>query len=216
MLVLFSCNSGKTIEVETISNHINALNVKQSNYGPEYIKYDALAIEDSRTLLTYKITNYTDKTYYFNVEGYQKLAAKPEYIQINNALLVITDKNGMPVVPKVSCPSISYDPAWLYSQYLGYKYPLDYKKNNFIIFPNQSLYFEWFVVLPFGNLLEGVNYSVILDEQKKYFAQILIGSTSNRKYISRTDLRTIEENNYEIFDGILTSKNKIPVIIANP
>lgn len=219
LLTLFSCSSQKSLEIEVTTEYINSLNVSVSEYGSQYIKMDTLAVENSRTRLTFKITNYSNKTYYFNVLGYQEsLDGKlmRDKIKINNALLSIYDKHGKPVMARASQPSLDFDSDMLYSRYLNYDHHIDLQNKNFIIHPDETLYFEWFVVLPFGNLLEDTNYSVILDEHKEYFAKILIGSTSNLEYISRTDLETIKENKYEIFDGIITSKNRVPIRINNP
>ena len=86
--------------------------------------------------------------------------------------------------------------------------------NNFIIHAHEALYFEWFIVLPFGNMLEDINYSVKLDSTKKYYAEILMHSDTihYKKAISRTDLKTIQENGYKIFNGTIRSKNRIPII----
>lgn len=216
VFILFSCGKEKTIEVEVLTKQINAFNLKQSEYGPQYIKGDALAVEKSRTLLTYKITNHTNEVYYFNVEGYQKNNMAQEGIRVNNAALVIYDKNRKPIVPRIGHPTLNYSEDWLYSQYLNYSYEFAYKENNFVIHPDETLYFEWFVVLPFGNLLENANYSIVLNDKEKYVAKILMGSTANPKYISRTDLQTIKENHYKIYDGVITSKNTTPVVINNP
>ena len=70
-----------------------------------------------------------------------------------------------------------------------------------------------FIILPFAKLKETINYQVVLDSNKKYFAEILLSSdsTNYKKFISRTDLQTIKANGYEVYHGIIKSKNKIPI-----
>jgi len=86
---------------------------------------------------------------------------------------------------------------------------------NFVIHPNETLYFESYIILPFGDMLSNHNYEVLLDNRKKYSAVFSIhsDSTYHKKILSRTDLRTIKENGYEVFNGVVTSENEIPIII---
>ena len=73
------------------------------------------------------------------------------------------------------------------------------------------MFFEWFVNLPYGNDMQ--NAHVELDKNKKYYAEMVMFSDSinYKKSVSRTTLKTIKENNYKIFHGIIKSKNKIPI-----
>jgi hypothetical protein len=97
-------------------------------------------------------------------------------------------------------------------EYLGYKNSFIINK-NFVIYPNQTIYFEWFIFLPYGNIVESSTYTVEFNPQKKYFAEIIMNSdsTNYKKTISRVDLQTIKENGYEVYNGVIKSKNKIPI-----
>jgi hypothetical protein len=212
LFFLFCTSSEKGVELEVLTKHLNAADVELKDYGMEYIKDVELAIKQSRTVVTYKLTNHTNKTYYFNVDGYQDDEGWRD-IKLDKASLIICDEKGKKVVSKRNEPSLVYDANYIFSEYLEYSHVKKKHSKNFFLHPAETLYFEWYVVLPFGNLSEGVNYCVVLDKQQKYSGQVLIGSTLNKKTISRTDLKTIEENHYQIFDGVVTSNNTVPIVI---
>lgn len=213
-ILIAGCGSQDNLELEIVTKSLNCKDVGLSQC-PKYMKMDTLAVKDSRTVVTYKLTNNTKKTYYFNLDDYDEYLHY-SFINLNNACLAIYDSNGNYQKPHVSSPSGGFDRGQIHSEYLGYQYRgrLHATNSNFIIHPNETLYFEWFVVLPFGNLSEDLNYSVVLNPKKKYYANILVHSdTTNYKLsLSRTDLKTIEDNGYEIYRGTITSKNKIPII----
>jgi len=141
---------------------------------------------------------------------------KYRYIKINAGHVAIYDSNGKYQKPHTSSPSGGDSQKMLYLKYLNYNYcGLSHDNSqNFIIHPHETLYFEWFIVLPFGNVLEDINYSVVLDSKKKYYAEVLMhsDSTNYKNSVSRADLKTIQDNGYEIFDGTIKSKNRIPIV----
>lgn len=146
-----------------------------------------------------------------------KIHSNMSILKINSGYIDIYDNKGNYQKPRVSLPSvIGLSTEELYKKSLDYNDMRVYLENgkNFIIHPNETLYFEWFVVLPFGHLLEEANYMVNLDPKQKYYAEILVHSDSAKykECISRTDLKTIEHNGYEVFNGTIRSKNKIPVV----
>lgn len=212
-LLFLSCTpSEKGIELEVLTKRLNAAELGINDYNLEYIKAEELAIEQSRTVVAYKLTNHTDKTYYFNVDGYQDDEGWRD-IKLDKASLIIYDEKGNKVVSKRSEPSLSYDKNYTFTKYMGYSGKRNMHSKNFILHSGETLYFEWYVVLPFGSLFEGVDYWVVLNKQQQYFGQVVVGSAPNNKTISRTDLKTIARNHYEIFDGVVKSKNNIPVVI---
>ncbi len=211
---ILGCSTQNNLELEIITKEINCKDVKFQDY-PQYMKMDTVAIEESRTLLMYKLTNNTNKTYYFNLDDFDD-DFKYKFIKIKEGHISIYDDNGTYQKPRISSPSDENKSEMLYIEYLNKSdNSLEHdNSNNFFIHPGESLYFEWFIVLPFGNLLEDINYSVVLDSKKKYFAEIMMhsDSTGYKNSISRADLKTIQENKYEVFNGTIKSKNKIPII----
>lgn len=211
-IVLTGCNTKNDLELEIINKDINYLKVERSKYV-DFITSDDEAPENSRTIIVYKLTNNSNTTYYFNVDAYED-RLKKNFIKMNNALVGISGENKDYVEVKISRPSLDFEPKYLVDDYLKYDSPRQLPSRNFIIHPNETLYFEWFIILPFGNLIEGTDYSISLDTKENYFAEILLYSDgiNYKNNISRTDLKTIQENKYEVFNGFLTSKNRIPVV----
>lgn len=210
-LLFCSCNRTENgeIELELLTKQINCAIVEPINYI-KYVRGDSVAIEESRTTLEYKIKNNSSKTYYFNITP-----PEPEnkYIKVDRAFLSLIDENDKYSTVKVREPSRDVAPGSVLLDYLNYNRNYQNSDRNFIIHPGETLYFEWFVTLPFGNFIEDATYSVILDKDKKHFAELVISSDTAiyKNKIPRNDMKTIKDNGYEIFTGILRSKNKVPV-----
>lgn len=75
----------------------------------------------------------------------------------------------------------------------------------------ETIYFEWFLNLPYGSDIQ--NFFVNFENKKEFNAEIMMfsDSTNYKKTLSRTVLQTIKENGYEVYHGIIKSKNKVPV-----
>lgn len=139
--------------------------------------------------------------------------------KFKNAYIKFTDENNIDIKIRRNCYSMDssfegitkeiYD----YRESVEFNYNFIQKNQNFIIHPNESVYFEYFIVLPYGNYLEGNANWIEIDSNKKYFAEIFMNSdsTNYKKTISRVDLQTIKENGYEVYNGVIKSKNKIPI-----
>lgn len=218
-VLLVGCSCEKEIELEILTKEINCLDIEASEFT-EYLKLDGLAPNGARTVIQYKITNNGNKTYYFNIDNY-KNNLKYSHIMIDRAFLSI-EYNGESQSPKLRQPSSEMSADDFYLKYLNYNDYLSYKRGvgkskNFILHPKETLYFEWFVILPYGNVLETTNYTIDLNSSKEYSASVFIHSdTINyKKILSRTDLKTIEDNGYEIYNGTIKSKNRIPIVFNN-
>jgi hypothetical protein len=218
-LFFISCKKKEGLELEIITKQLNSLNVSPDKYLDYSIKYDTV-LKGATTILSYKLTNYTDKTYYFNLDSYKR-DFKRLHIKVDRAYMDVTDDLNKQVLITGSIPTSAasgYPKAYLINNYLNYSPIKPNNLNNFIIHPHETLYFEWFVILPFGTIVEGHAFYVDLDAKKKYFANIFLDSDGvyYKKTLSRTDLKTIQENGYEVYNGIIKSKNKIPIIIHDP
>ena len=163
----------------------------------------------------------TKEINYFNIDSFNN-NLKYDYIMIDKVFLEIYNSKGNYQKPNLSIPSQGFEETDVYMDYLNYVDYLTYRRGlgrnkNFILHPHETLYFEWFVVLPYGDLSEDINYTISLNPREKYFAQILIHSdTINyKKIISRADLKTIQENGYEVYNGTIKSKNRIPIVFNN-
>ena len=208
LVCLCSCsNKSKGLELEILNKEI--ISSKSIN-------------NKAKTIITYKLTDYDDRNYYFNSYSMSKLIWKLKGTQINNTFVCFTDENNIDA--KCGNKSILYNED--YSVYQKIKYEeenkevkeLDYKipgfyktiidKNNFYIHKGESIYFEYAMYLPDSN-----GFYIEFDINKKYLTelQLFSDSTNYKKILSRTVLRTIKENGYEVYHGIIKSKNKVPI-----
>jgi hypothetical protein len=223
-LVFFiSCNKNddRQLELEILSKSIVSLKNKD-NLSGMYENMKDSELKKSKTIIVYKLTNYSSSSYYFNLNPNSKHQGKFEGISLKNGDLCIYQNDNSGVV-KINNHRINpnfdkndcYSKNLKISKFLGYPNGFDspylQEQLNFIIHPHETLFFEWFVNLPYGNEMQ--HSYVELDKNKKYYAEIVMFSDSVNyvKSVSRTTLKTIKENNYKIFHGIIKSKNKIPI-----
>lgn len=214
IFILFtSCGEKTDFELEIVSKQINSLNIKPEDFY-DYYK-EKIINSKAKTIVTYKLTNNTESTYYFNLDGNNKNLETN--LRIDRAYLIITDLNQKQIKSYSSSPSLGSESTFpndlMILKELNYN-PMKLFK-NFIIHSHETLYFEWVLVLPYGNIYEYNNYWIKdLDAQKKYFAEITLSSNgvNYKKQISRTDLQTVQDNGYKVYNGIIKSKNKVPII----
>ncbi|BFM44213.1 hypothetical protein CFS9_28540 [Flavobacterium sp. CFS9] len=208
VLFIYSCSGSKdNIELEIISTKI---------------EFSKLENGRMKNIITYKITNNTLSDYYFNSYSLSKLTWKIKGLQPSNVFFQILDKNGnhaeynskeyLPTEEFSTCKQINYTMEEKEIKELNYSISPDYKKlidkNNFFLKQGESKYFEILYYFPESNYS-----SVNLDKNKKYFFKMLIysDSTNFRKILSRPILKTIRENGYKVYHGIIESKNSVPV-----
>ena len=214
IFILFtSCDEKTDFELEIVSKQINSLNIKPEDFY-DYYK-EKIINSKAKTIVTYKLINNTESTYYFNLDGNNKILETN--LRIDRAYLIITDLNQKQIKSYSSSPSLGSESTFpndlMILKELNYN-PMKLFK-NFIIHSHETLYFEWVLVLPYGNIYEYNNYWIKdLDAQKKYFAEITLSSNgvNYKKQISRTDLQTVQDNGYKVYNGIIKSKNKVPII----
>jgi len=224
-LVFFiSCNhkNDNPLELEILNESI----LSSKNKGKLQDIYEGMKdsniVSKSKTIITYKLTNHSNSVYYFNLNPNSNLRNKIEGISLKNGILCIYQNDSNKEV-RIRTHRINlnfnendcYDKNFKISNLLEYSKdfnsPYIQEQVNFIIHPHETLFFEWFVNLPYGNEIQNANLE--LDGNKKYYAEILIFSDSinYKKSVSRTTLKNIKQNNYRVFHGIIKSKNRVPI-----
>lgn len=206
--IFFSCkkNEDSTFDLEIISNQL-VMGQKQP----------------AKNILRYRLTNKGSKIYYFNQFPQSKILGKfHNYIFLNNSCFVVKDskKDTVKMGYGIVDYSVEYS-AFLDNQLKPIR-ELGYTKNeeaislnkNFLIHPNETLYFEELVYLPNDRDYRFYKYDIIKENS---FVSIFMFSdtTKYKKAISNAMLETIKKNNYTVFHGIITSKNKIPINLVN-
>ncbi len=97
-----------------------------------------------------------------------------------------------------------------------------YEKNklinsNFIfIKSNEEKYFEVYINLPYSDASSSAN-RYDLDSTKKYIANLkFISDTTNiKKYLTWSQLKNIEANNYKLYHGTIVSENSVPIVFVD-
>ena len=177
---------------------------------------------NTKTKLTYKLTNYTDKKYYFNENLQSNVLGKlNKFVSLNNSCLFIQNPENDTIKVTNNFPDYSLEYGQFLNELTKPIKELGYHQikaenilfnKNFVIHPNETLYFEDFVYLPYGKYDDLYKFDSI---NEKSYATIFIFSdtTDIRKTNSVPTMQNIKENNYTVFHGIIKSKNKIPIKI---
>lgn len=224
-LVFFiSCKneSNNQLELEILNENIICLKNKNSLQDIYESMKDSNIVSKSKTIITYKLTNNSNSIYYFNLnpnsnfqDRFEGISLKGGFLSIyksdSNELVQIMNHRIDPDFNENDC----YNKNLKISNFLGYSKdfnsPYIQEQVNFIIHPNETLFFEWFVNLPYGNEIQ--NAHLELDENKKYYAELIMFSDSvnYRKSVPRPTLKAIEKNNYKVFHGLIKSKNRVSI-----
>lgn len=219
-IIFIGCSKKEGLELEILNKSVISLVPNEKN------RFNKDFIQKSKTIVTYKLTNYDEVPYYFNLcycGG--NTFYETDQLQLYRSEAMFYDENDKKVkvnygircsLGREICNDF-FEKNELIAKKLNYTIP-GYCKyindvSNFIIYPNQTLYFEWYLCLPYSDLDFNSTYSMPFNASKKYKMQIAISSdsTNYKKYISRTDLQTLRHNNIKVYHGIVKSKNKIPV-----
>lgn len=223
MLYFFviGCKRESGLELGIINKSISSLVPNNKDTYDNMI--DSLVIDKSKTIITYKLTNHDSKTYFFNLNYLGKLYSNLDGIMLNKATIYFYKNNGNKKLNvQFGHPNFDFKSNCLISEknnqvakMLNYSINGNEKSSlessNFVIHPNETLYFEWFLNLPYGNIIQ--NAYVKFDKKNKYSAEIEMFSDSvdYKKTLSRPILKVIEKNRYEVYHGIIKSKNRVPV-----
>ncbi len=217
LVFTIGCSNKSELELVIINNNLKSLNVEKNSYE-KYLISKPLNT-GGKTILKYKLKNNSSNVYYFNIDALNP-KLEGNFIKMDKVFFGIKNEYDLLTKVKASYATVGMYPSLkeLQLEYLGYNKQFPNSNKNFVIYPNQTIYFEWFIFLPFGNLVESENYALELDRNKKYFAEIYMSSdsTNYKKTISRVDLQSIKENGYKVFHGTIKSKNKIPIKFVEP
>ncbi len=219
IIILFSCSNKNGLEIEILNNHL--------------ISYSSHIKKDTINIINYKITNQSNDIYYINnIIDDDKLIYKSVYKGGKN-IRIFNSKNNDEVnyITKspfyLNYPSnedsnysiVSNKRMILDSERLKYNEvrPYNYSKGgytNFFIHPNETLYFEYYINLT--DTITNENFRggyANLKKDVNYYAKLSIASDSSnyKNDLTRDILKTIDENNVKVYNGIIVSKNKVPV-----
>ncbi|KGO89251.1 hypothetical protein [Flavobacterium suncheonense] len=210
----------QSIEIEILNKEFLSLS---SIAKPD--PYDSIYQEKGKTIYSLSIKNVSDEVYYFNISHFSEMLNGISYYNTYNCNLLITNDNSdtlrigtrFPQAKNSAMDSICIIESMI-NKKLDYKNNsvLSYfkKTNNFILHPGEIKIIEGFVTLPVGDDLN--SSSIKIEEGNKYFASIFICSDStDLDNLSKSEIKTIRDNGYKIFHGLIYSKNKVPIKIIH-
>ncbi|MDV6169237.1 hypothetical protein R1T16_12450 [Flavobacterium sp. DG1-102-2] len=118
---------------------------------------------------------------------------KDYFIPIDKASVAFLDNNGINV--NVKGRATENNCTYVMNQYFDNNLNPYQSKNSIIIHAHETLYFEWFLVLPFGTFAEDIRYYIDLDKTKSYYSEFYIYSDGHdyANKISKPDLQTIKK-----------------------
>jgi hypothetical protein len=182
-------------------------------------------------VVKYSITNNSNDIFYIN--NFTEKIKLPFGITKNGKYLKVFQENKeskyypifiKPTDEKLNCDILNDNQKRIDSKNLGYNDVLIYDmleldKFNFFIYPNQTLYFEYYVSID-KSISESKQSSIVsidYTSNKNYYATLSIASDSSnyRKILPRNILKTIEKNNIKVYHGVLESENKVSIKISD-
>lgn len=199
------------------------------------ISYPFGSNRDTINIINYTIANTSDQIYYFK-QGVgddllmKKIYKNGMYISIfelaNNKEVSYSEKLAYEHNIKSSCDSCSTllqsirlnnDLERLKEQTKSSYYSTKDKRHYFFIHPKEKLYFKQYVNLTDSMRYEDtrMNYAHLQKNIRYYAAFSIPSDSSNYKQDLPDDiLKTIRVNNVKFYNGILKSKNKVPVKVV--
>lgn len=221
IVLLTSCNSDNKNVIE-----LEILNSEFISYsGNEFHYFSEEYLDNYVSKYRYKITNNSKKKYVFNLDIFSEFVNKRyQYYNNNDILFFLTEnKDSADVYSRFNFQKkLNYSDEYLnfINKTLGSRYKniqkiTPFKINNFTLNPGETKYFENFVLLPFGDNFNPNNVKFLNNE--KYFVKLIIWSDSSRveEVYNDSELKSFEENGYEFYHGIISSKNKVLVKQSN-
>lgn len=232
IIALYGCKSPKNnltgLELILLNKSVNADKFAVNCNRFKFNK-DSIYINKSRTIISYKIVNNDDCGYYLNFLSKSKIGYNISGVPILNnfgKIILFDSYNNVLKINFRNIDDFSKSDFQIYSD-LKIKYlnetaeNLNYNisgqeknitdESNFFIKPNETIYFEGYINLPYGK--DKFSPDVMFIDNKPVFASVIIvsDSTNYKNILSRTDLRTIEDNKYKVYNGIIKSQNKVPI-----
>lgn len=228
VMCFYSCEKkGNKIEIE---KKIILTILNDTIYSLDSEKFDVykLANEDyikkGKNIIRFKIKNNSNEKIYFNFSTDYLRMNKHKSISTLVGDIIVYNSNNEEVdcgyetgmIFETNGVFYSIDNFILnklnYADFLQPNYTIK-KNSNFVIFPNQTKFFETFIYLPMGD--EYSQFKLPITEKDSFFIKMILYSEGLNKNknnnLSQSQLNEIESNSYLVFDGNLLSNNKVPI-----
>lgn len=187
--------------------------------------------KDTVNVLNYSIQNNSNQIYYFRQGIGDNLLFRKVYkngifvslYDVNNKEVVNSDKLPFEHQNKSSCDSchsliqsirLVKDMERLKEVIKGGYYHTRDKRHYFFIHPNEKLFFKQYINLTDSMRYEDTRFNYAhLKKNIKYSSKFFIPSDSSnyKSELPKDILKTIEYNNVKVYNGVVVSKNKVPI-----
>lgn len=229
-VIALSCNKVKNNGVNSDELVLTILNDTIYSLDSDNFNYQDIAnekyISKGKNIIKFKIKNNSNHKIYFNFSFDYKRRKKHKLIPSLLGDILILDSGEKEVNFKSNSGGIFDTNNLLYArddffiEKMGYKkiYQPDFtikKNSNFVIHPDEIKYFETYTYLPLGD--DFVRFKAPINKNEDFFLKIILISEAldKKSNLTESELKNIEVNNYEVFDGELISTNKVPIKIIN-
>lgn len=238
MLIIISCGKPEDkLELTLLNNKIFCINNMSPSNDEEILKLlnknDTTYNNLSKNILTYRLTNKSDKKYFIvlndnnlttlECDSLMKTKIKDKinyYNQIafnlySNSTIIngeqnlfVASSNGDFGCELFQNLEFVKDAKKLYDNRITIFYK-EVLENSFVLHPHETKYFTSIVNLPFR--LDGSSWHSLINGKTNYASLTLVNhKKKTESMLSKNQKKEIKENGYVIFDGIIES-NKVPV-----
>lgn len=187
--------------------------------------------KDTANVLNYSIQNNSNQIYYFRQGIGDNLLLRKVYkngifvsiCDVNNKEVANSDKLPFEHQNKSSCDSccnliqsirLVKESERLKEFIKGGYYHTRDKRHYFFIHPKEKLFFKQYLNLTDSMRYEDTRFNYAhLKNNMKYSSKFFIPSDSSnyKSELPNDILKTIEANNVKVYNGIIESKNKVPI-----
>lgn len=229
-VIALSCNKVKNNGVNSDELVLTILNDTIYSLDPDNFDYQNIAnekyISKGKNIIKFKIKNNSNHKIYFNFScDYERRKKHNLITTLFGDILIVNSKDeevdfGFQSGDIFETENFLYlrDNFFLDKMNYNEKYQPDFtikKNSNFILYPDEIKYFETYTYLPLGD--DFVRFKAPINKNEDFFLKIILFSEAldKKSNLTESELKNIEVNNYEVFDGELISTNKVPIKIIN-
>ena len=195
------------------------------NYNNYFLK--------SKNIIKFKISNFSKNNYIINISCNTDINIQDDSfpnknygLNLNNLNIINNNTNKLLQPHDAFVSEVLSSPknhSISFNQKLNYTDTKWNVKNEIIsdkiieLAAGEIKYFETIVNLPYNKPSNGSFQSYILSSTEDYSASMKFCSntTNIKKYLTWSQLKNIEENNYKLFHGTITSENSVPIVFVD-
>lgn len=241
ILTLFSClqENKPSIELTILTDEMFVYCPKKECVDFSKFKEKGININDKeKNIIKFKITNNTNFTYVFiptcglvknDCTSFMSFPKNHSGISLNNLEFknsqqeIINSKgfvnNSDDLERLLETQLINYYNNMKYNYIEVESLLVGYSQEKLLIIPSkETLYFESYVSLPYNKASIFASQDFIqLNKDDSYTVSLKFVSNkiNTEKRISNSQKRTFKENNYIMYDGVLKSKNSVPIVFVD-